>query len=289
MPDNEPPSTELSSIPPSPNGNDSWYVSNIWFGFNSSDLLSGINYTKYSIDGGDWKNYEDYEVIADDGYHSIQYYSVDEYGNKEKTKNISLKVDKTAPYTVLEGDGNESYWHRIDFIGILDGQDNMSGLENTYYRVNGGVFSTYIKPFNITLEGINTLEYFSKDNAGNAEQLKSVNIKIDKTVPDVVSVSPKKSYLYVMGREIIPLDGFDNFAIIIGGIDININARDSVSGIQRVDFYLDNSLRYTDDAAPYTWNWNETAVGPYTIKAMVYDVAGNAASVDIPAMVLNIQ
>jgi hypothetical protein len=159
----------------------------------------------------------------------------------------------------------------------------MSGVSSTYYRINGGVFVPYTGSFNVT-EGINRIEYFSRDNAGNAEQLKSVEMKIDRTPPNLEITSPKKSYLYIMGREIIPLD---MFTVIIGSIEINANAYDGLSGIEKVEFYIDNALMHTEDAMPYSWEWNETAIGPYTIKVMAYDMAGNTASGKVDAIVFN--
>ena len=287
--DTEKPLTTCNLTPSFPNGDNGWYVSNVWFNLTASDTLSGVNYTKYKIDNGGWEYYENDTVsLTGDGTHFVRYYSVDKYGNEEDVKVISVKIDKTAPYTLFDQEENESYWYRTDAIITLDGYDNMSGVISTHYRVNGGAFSTYTGPFNITSEGINTLECFSQDNAGNVEPLKSTKIRIDKTAPSLEVSSPKKSYLYVMGREILPLEGFDNFAIVIGGIDVSTSVHDSVSGIQKVEFYTDSALRYTDNSAPYTWNWNETAIGPYTIKVKAYDMAGNMASAEVPVMVFNV-
>ena len=287
--DIEAPSTSCNFMPEQANGDNGWYISNVWLNFNASDSLSGIDYTKYKIDGNSWKIYDGNAFIREDGNHSIQYYSADKYGNAESIKYVSVKIDKTAPYTTVEPHENESVWYKADTLVSLEGHDNTSGIYATNYRINGGVFVQYNQEIDVTSEGINVIDYYSKDNAGNAEKLKSVEIKIDKTNPAMDVKAPKKSYLYLMGREIIPLSGFNNFAIVIGSTNVNVDVRDSISGVKKVEFYVDNSLKETLSEPPYTWNWNEVAVGPYTLKAVAYDNAGNKVSAEIPVMVFNIQ
>jgi len=299
IPDNEPPITESSSIPPSPNGDNNWYVSNVWLNLNGSDFLSGVNYTKYKIDSGGWKEYKDGEniVIESDGYHSIRYYSVDNYGNEEGIKSFTFNIDLNDPYTTVTLEGNSlanNSWYNGDVRVTLHAVDNhsySSNINKTLYRIAGESrsFILYTGPFNITSDGVNTLEYFSRDNAGNTEQFKSVEVRIDKTAPNLEVSSPKKSYLYMMGQEIVPLAGFDNFAVVIGGIDISADAQDFASGIRKVEFYVDSTLRQTDNTTPYVWDWNETVIGPYTLKVKAYDTAGNIASVDVPIMIFNIK
>ena len=54
------------------------------------DTVSGVNSTKYSIDGGAWSIYNATINITASGNHSIRYYSVDNAGNNESIKVIYL-------------------------------------------------------------------------------------------------------------------------------------------------------------------------------------------------------
>jgi len=67
--------------------------------------------------------------------------------------------------------------------------------------------------------------------------------------------------------------------IIVGSINIEIQASDYESGIDRVEFYIDNELKKTDDIAPYSLRWNEHTPFKFrhTIKAVAYDTSGNSA------------
>ena len=88
-----------------------------------------------------------------------------------------------------------------------------------------------------------------------------------------------------MGRPIFPLEAF---SVIIGDIDVEVTASDAASGIHKVEFYTDGTLQRTDRHAPYVWNWNEPAFGPYTIEVTAYDHAGNTASAEVAAIVINL-
>ncbi|MFJ7747150.1 Ig-like domain-containing protein [Peribacillus sp. NPDC097295] len=47
--------------------------------------------------------------------------------------------------------------------------DDKSGVKETLYRINGGTWQVYTKPFDVYAEDTHTLEYYSIDNAGNKE------------------------------------------------------------------------------------------------------------------------
>ena len=55
-----------------------------------------------------------------------------------------------------------------------------------------------------------------------------------------------------------------------------VNATDNLSGINRVEFYIDDVLQYTDYTAPYEWLWADRGFFfPYTVTVIAYDNAGN--------------
>ena len=64
---------------------------------------------------------------------------------------------------------------------------------------------------------------------------------------------------------------------IIGRIEIKVDALDLDSGINYVEFYVNNELQYTDYSYPYNWIWKEKVFGIKTLKVICYDNAGNNA------------
>jgi len=96
-PDCEAPTTTCILNPPTPDGNNGWYVSPVEITFVAVDDRE-VAATYYSIDGGAWLEYTAPITISADGEHTVSYYSVDTVGNAEEVKSCpSFKIDMTSP------------------------------------------------------------------------------------------------------------------------------------------------------------------------------------------------
>ena len=102
--------------------------------------------------------------------------------------------------------------------------------------------------------------------------------------PTVCIKKPSDGYLYILDREVIPTI-FGN-TIILGRITIEVGASDE-EGIEKVEFYINGNIKFTDYNEPYSWLWNEFAMGSYEIKVIAYDVEGNEAEDRINVIALN--
>ncbi|WP_057915884.1 Ig-like domain-containing protein [Peribacillus muralis] len=49
--------------------------------------------------------------------------------------------------------------------------DDKTGVKETLYRINGGTWQLYTKPFDVSADKTHTLEYYSTDKAGNKEKI----------------------------------------------------------------------------------------------------------------------
>jgi Tol biopolymer transport system component len=121
--------------------------------------------------------------ISGDG-SKIAFISFEGVVNGEIFVSVDIDQDSTAPVTV---DDYDNSWHVVDYKINLVATDDLSGVAETYYKVNGGSTQTVAahgQP-SITVEGPNnTLEYWSVDFAGNEETHKLLTgIKLDKTPP----------------------------------------------------------------------------------------------------------
>jgi len=94
---------------------------------------------------------------------------------------------------------------------------------------------------------------------------------VDTEPPSVNITLPKKGYLHMFGvaRWKIPIG-----TIIIGGIKIKVSATDNLA-IDRVEFYIDDTLKEVKTEPPYFYPWNEKVLGRHTIKVLVYDKSNN--------------
>jgi hypothetical protein len=103
-------------------------------------------------------------------------------------------------------------------------------------------------------------------------------IVIDRMPPTIIITKPEKA-LYAKNIKIMPFFT----TVILGSIEINVDASDDQTGMNRVEFYIDNSLKTTVTDTPYTWIWNEkTPFRPrHIITVFAYDNAGNQVSEEI--------
>jgi hypothetical protein len=163
--------------------------------------------------------------------------------------------------------------------------DNYSGVGNTEYQVNNGSWMAYIGPFIFDPGGDNTLYYRSVDIAGNVEVLDAVDIKLDTTMPAVALLKPTTG-LYLFDRKIMDLP---NQTTIIGAITIQAEAMDTVSGLNRVEFYINAVAKARFTSSPYEWLWDTTLMGRRIIAVCAYDNAGNMAIDEREMWILNIK
>ncbi|KAA0002868.1 MAG: hypothetical protein FE048_02890 [Thermoplasmata archaeon] len=107
--------------------------------------------------------------------------------------------------------------------------------------------------------------------------------KIDSS-PPIVTIEKPKGYLYIFGKEIGPT--FFGIPIIIGGITVDVIATDE-TGIEKIEIWVDNKLKYTTKEEPYEWLWDETVFGKHVLKAVVHDKAGNIAGDEMAVWIFN--
>ncbi len=106
----------------------------------------------------------------------------------------------------------------------LEASDETSGVKNIYYSMDGSDFRIFNAPVIISEEKEYILKYYSVDNVGNAEDVHTVNIELDKT-------SPKTTLK-------INQDKYEN--IISGRSKIIMEAEDKGIGIRSIFYKIDD-------------------------------------------------
>jgi len=99
----------------------------------------------------------------------------------------------------------------------------------------------------------------------------------DTTKPTVKITRPINA-LYFRDMQFFELSGG---ILIIGKITVEVNATDDDSGVDRVEFYVNNQLLGNDSTAPYSWLWNQTAFFKQVLTVKAFDAAGNVNSEEI--------
>ncbi|KAA0002389.1 MAG: hypothetical protein FE044_03085 [Thermoplasmata archaeon] len=269
-------------------GENNWYLGDVKVSLYSYDKGTGVKCIYYMLDDSPWLEYHTLFNVIGEGIHDLYYYAEDNAGNKENINHIQIKIDGTAPTTQcqLSGYKGNDGWYITNVTITLTASDATSGINKTYYKLNNQSWQEYTQSFKITEDGVYTLYYYSVDNAGNEEDEKTKTIKVDKAMPTATIIKPREGYLYIEDREIMSTV-FGN-TIIIGKITIVVDASNHESGVNRVEFYIDNVLQNTIMEEPYTWEWNYLSIGTHLIKVVAYDNAGNYASDEMVVKIFNI-
>jgi hypothetical protein len=174
------------------------------------DNKAGIKKTLYSVDGSDYKDYDEpFYLPSKSGLHIIRYYALDNMenegaGNRNarfdeyKHSVSSVYVDLTGP--TLSFQYLEPKFQKGDTIYItpqtrmkLSAFDPESGLQKISYTIDGvGDEITYNQPFTIPETGRHTVNYYGYDNVNN-RNISSFVMIVDNKAPDIFvnfSISP---------------------------------------------------------------------------------------------------
>lgn len=104
---------------------------------------------------------------------------------------MGQRKDITAPTTNAGflGDKGSDNWYRSNVELSLNAQDNDGGLgvKYTAYRNPDGNWRKYESPLVFTAEGNHKIEFYSEDNDGNVEGIRTVEFQIDKTEPSITA------------------------------------------------------------------------------------------------------
>lgn len=245
---------KLDKTPPSLSGKattapnaKAWYQGDVSVAWTCSDTGSGI----------DGACPADSKVTGEGENLGASASVSDQAGNVTKTTVDGINIDVTAPTTTATvPDVPASGWYRDAVQVTLTGHDNLSKVDTTYYKVDGGAAQTYAGPFSFGTEGTHHIAFWSVDNAGNAETAGApITIAIDKTAPTTTVVVPET----------------DSGWYVTSGIAVAFNATDSLSGIGATYYTIDGGPTQTY-GKPFT---ADLSTGKHTITYWSVDLAGN--------------
>lgn len=196
---------------------------------------------------------------------------------ESQTKIVTINpIDSTPPTTTHNYD---DLWHCENFTINLTAIDDLSGVAETYYRINEGPIenvSTNGQPFITTESANNTLEYWSIDNAGIEELPHKIltGIKLDKTYPIIETPSRTPD------GDVSP----DQL------VKVSVNATDATSGIKNVmlSYVINDETTWTNSQMNYNYSNNlyeaiilgQPAETLVKYKIVAFDHAGNNATKD---------
>jgi hypothetical protein len=202
-------------------------------------------------------------------------------GSGSQATSNSFNVDNTAPVTTDNSASIGSGWFNITKTVTLTPIDTGgSGVAATYYTTDGSTPTTSSSQGTsvaLSTDGIYTVKYFSVDNAGNTESVKTAGtaIHIDKTNPIPAALS-------------IPSFIKNGQALTDAATDPTVNG--ASSGVASVAYYYCSGVSCTPNtligsssaASSYSVTWSSMPVdGTYRVQAVATDNAGNTGSSSI--------
>ena len=163
-------------------GNGGWYTTNVTVTLTASDGLSGVNATRYRIDGGPWQTYAGLFNVGDEGSHVVEFFTTDMAGNREIVQSVTFKVDTTPPDDAIAAPGAGAILRISSVTLTWSAVDNVSGLSACYVVLNGGtvipVANDTSYTFNGLQDGSHRATVTCADMAGNTAQ-KEVRFSVD--------------------------------------------------------------------------------------------------------------
>ena len=170
--DNTPPETSLTVGSPQYVDGVNLYVSSTTpFTLSASDGAgSGVNRIEYRVNGGAWTTYTDpFTISGPDGTYVIEYRSVDNLGNEETPKSVTVILDATPPAISIVSPEPKAYSHCTTESITIDFEvtDTGSGVAEVHAELNGmpvndgDVIDIYRLRW-----GIYTLTVTARDNLG---------------------------------------------------------------------------------------------------------------------------
>lgn len=231
----------------------------------AQDNLSGVAAIEYSWDGSNFMTYSRPLVVEKSGPRTLYYRSIDRVGNVEATKHLDYIVDATPPVSELQFKGaskptvinGKTYFSDSVAFSVV-ANDDLSGVKQTWVVLDGKP-QLYIKPIYMLQEGAHTLGYYSIDNVGNKEPMKTLSFHTVSTPPRTMAMAIGKSVN----------TGGINYAT--HDFQLKLEAKDNAVGLERIELAIDGEKNYR----PYIEPIRFSTMGMHSVSYRALDRAGN--------------
>ena len=200
------------------------------------------------------------------GAHTIQAKATDAYGNVGSSALTNVTVtDQTAPSVSLTAPAAGATPGGT--ISVSASASDNVGVTGVQFKLDGtnlgaeDTTSPYSISWNTTTatNGSHSLTAVARDAAGNTTTSSAVTVTVDNAAPTTSITAPTGG------------------ASVNGTVAVNVSATDNTggTGVAKVEFYIDGTLKSTDTTSPYSYSWDTTTIsnGTHSLTAKAYDKA----------------
>ena len=206
------------------------------------------------------------------------------YENQAYNGNLEVYLTEIVS-SIQDYNGNPYHYAFVDYITEESIEISANGEKTITKEYNVSSFDVEnLMVIAVVFNSESNEQYSNPEKNGNkfdayyADACDGTYIVEERNLPPEVGITNiVKEKLHILGNPIIRTL-FRN-TVIIGKITINVQASDE-SGIDRVEFYIDNVLVENDTISPYKWTWDKLTETKFkhTIKVIAYDETGKSSS-----------
>jgi hypothetical protein len=209
-------------------------------------------------------------------------------GQVTSVTSAPVLVDTTSPVTTItlnpaSPNGTNGWYDGTSPTFTLSATDaGGSGVETTYYEIDGGPASLYPgSAVTIPNGATQAVTYWSVDNAGNVESAHTTAaLSIDTAGPTGSTTAPAA-----------------NATVSGSAVTVSSNSTDSLSGVASATFQYEavggaswTTIGTPDTTSPYSVSWNASALsGQYDLRVVTTDNAGNSSTSAIVVVTVTAQ
>lgn len=267
-----------------------WQNEDMTVTLNASDNSSGVATTYYQVNGGDLQEGTSVE-LTEEGTNELIYWSVDVAGNIENKHSKTIRIDKSAPETKVSTniEPNQNGWFNQDVTVILAATDELSGIEKTFYSIDGAEAQSGTS-FIVSDEGNHVVTYWSVDNVGNGETAQTLVINMDTTAP-TLNVTLDNAILWSPNHKLVEItaltQGTDDLSELESIVLTSITSNELDYDPSSVDDDVANDIQeaaFGENDTNFLLRSERSGEGTgrvYTITYTATDIAGNKTTITV--------
>ncbi len=180
---------------------------------------------------------------------------------------------------LLDSSNHNLIFHNNLINNNPNAYDECSNIWDNGYPSGGNFWNDYNGPDifkgpNQDIPGSDGIGDIPYNISGGMNQDRYPLVSFEMEPPQIYLIKPVKGHIYLKNKKVLSFFT----TIIIGKIDIIINAIDNQSGINKIELYINNELKTISNKNTLYWTWKNKVFFRYEIKTVVYDNRGNNAT-----------
>lgn len=264
--------------------------SDVFFKLESIDEETGLRFTEFAIDGGEFMRYTSRFHLLENGPREIAYRAYDNSSNMEIAKTFNVTVDNIPPVAELETDVPLYTKGLTRFCSpatkwSVNASDNAGGAGLAAVYMGTSVDSVEVRSvtkdsedafYTLPIEGVTELYFSAIDNVDNLTPIALTTVTVDATPPEVFIennnrlINKNGTYTVFPSTQVIDEEG----RIIVSSVEaVAFGAKDALSGVDAIYLKI-NDGEYTKYIEPIKFAESDV----YNIEVKAIDNVGNESA-----------